>query len=612
MEEIAILDCGGQYTKVIDRRIRELGVKSLIFPITVKKNELKEMKGIILSGGPNSIGQNERLTFDEGILELNIPILGICYGMQLISDYYGGIVDSNTKKEYGEYKITIKEESPIFTNLKKKEKVLMSHGDSVKEVPKGFEVIATSGKVVAGIGNDQKKIYGFQFHPEVDLTEHGNIMLENFIRKICNCKEEYKLEDRIKESVKNIKKTVGNNNVIVLVSGGVDSAVTTALLLKALKKEQIYAIHVDTGFMRKNESTSICKNLKELGLENLIRINAKRKFLNATIEENGKIIGPLKDTISPEDKRRIIGETFIHIVNEEIKKLGLDIEKTFIAQGTLRPDLIESGNPEVSNFAHKIKTHHNDVELVRIARKKGLIIETNSDWHKDEVRKVARMLGLKEEIASREPFPGPGLAIRIICHDKKTEDQILKQDSKIAKSIYEESKIIPIKTVGVQGDARSYKNLCLIKTDFKKISDKTISEIAKKITDQITSINRVGLILNEKNPILATTKNLKLEEENINLLREIDAIVRKGLKKAKVNQTFAVLLPIGITKNYSVAIRAFVTNDFMTGKAGRIGKEISVKQLEWIKEKIEEKYHDKIEYIIYDITSKPPATTEWE
>ena len=611
MEKIAILDCGGQYTKVIDRRVRELGVKSLIFPITVKKNELKEMKGIILSGGPNSIGQNERLVFDKEIFELNIPILGICYGMQLISDYYGGIVDSNTKKEYGEYEIKINNESPIFTNLNQKEKVLMSHGDTVKKLPDGFEVIALSGKAIAGIGNDSKKIYGFQFHPEVDLTEHGNIMLENFIRNICNCKEEYKLEDRIEESIKNIKETVGKNNVIVLVSGGVDSAVTAALLLKALKKEQIYAIHVDTGFMRKNESKVICKNLKELGLENLIRVNAKKKFLNAYIEVDNKKIGPLKETISPEDKRRIIGETFIHIVNEKIKKLGLDKDKTFIAQGTLRPDLIESGNPDVSNFAHKIKTHHNDVELVRIARKKGLIIETNSDWHKDEVRKVARMLGLKEEIASREPFPGPGLAIRILCHNKKEEDKVLEKDSKILKEIYKDSKIIPIKTVGVQGDARSYKNLCLIKTD-NNIKDKKITEIAKEITSKISSINRVGLILNEKDPSQAITNNLKLDEECIDLLREIDAIVRKGLKKAKVNQTFAVLLPIGITKKYSIAIRAFVTNDFMTGRAAQIGKEIKEKQLEWIKKKIEEKYNDKIEYIIYDITSKPPATTEWE
>ncbi len=617
MEKLAILDCGGQYTKVIDRRVRELGIKSDIFPINVKSEDLKEYQAVILSGGPNSIASNERLKFDEEIFELGIPVLGICYGMQLMSDYYGGKVDSDVVKEYGQNEIWVNTSIPIFEGLQEKQQVLMSHGDTVKVVPNGFDVIAKSGNAIAGIGNKEKKMYGLQFHPEVDLTENGMKMLENFIRKVANYKDFYALEDRIETSIKMIQEKVKDNKIIVLVSGGVDSAVTAALLTKALNPENIYAIHIDSGFMRKNESDIICENLKQLGLKNLIRENAKDYFLNTVVEVKGEKIGPLSDTIDPETKRQIIGEIFIKIANNVIERLGLDKEKTFIAQGTLRPDLIESGNPEISGFAHKIKTHHNDVEIVREARKKGLIVETNSDWHKDEVRKVARKLGLAEEIASRQPFPGPGLAIRLLCHDKVEEVEISKEEveklSEILKNTGEKGVILPIKSVGVQGDCRSYRNLCLMEGNKLDFDWKEVTTKAKEITDSISSINRVGYILNTSN-ITDTPKcfNMKIEDENIELLREIDSIVTHNLEEAKVNQTFAVLIPVGINKKYSIAIRTFVTNDFMTGRPGEIGNEVTKEMLEKCVKEIEDKFKDKIEFIIYDVTSKPPATCEWQ
>ena len=617
MEKLAILDCGGQYTKVIDRRVRELGVKSDIFPINVKSEDLKGYKSVILSGGPNNIGEAQRLKFDQKIFELGIPVLGICYGMQLISDYFGGKVDSNLKKEYGQCEITIKTNSPIFEGLSENQQVLMSHGDTVNETPKGFDIIGMSGNAIAAIGNDDKKIYGFQFHPEVDLTENGMKMFENFIRKVAEYKEVYALDDRIQTSIKMIKEKVGNNKVIVLVSGGVDSAVTAALLVKALPADNIYAIHIDSGFMRKNESDIICENLKELGLKNLIRENAKDYFFNTVVEVNGKKLGPLVDTVDPEIKRQIIGEIFIRIANNVIERLGLNPENTFIAQGTLRPDLIESGNPDISGFAHKIKTHHNDVEIVREARKKGLIVETNSDWHKDEVRKVARKLGLEESIASRQPFPGPGLAIRLICHDKSDEAKITSEDinklNDILRNVNENGFILPIKSVGVQGDSRSYRNLCLIEGNNLEFNWKNITSKAKEITDSIHTINRVGYILNKSNiNDNINCYDMKINDENVELLRELDKIVTSNLESAKVNQTFAVLIPIGINKKYSVAIRTFVTNDFMTGRPGEIGKEVEKNQLENIIKEIEKNYGDKIEFIIYDVTSKPPATTEWQ
>ena len=617
MEKLAILDCGGQYTKVIDRRVRELGVKSDIFPINVKSEDLKDYKSVILSGGPNNIGEAQRLNFDDKIFELGIPVLGICYGMQLMSDHFGGIVASDVKKEYGQCEVTINTEAPIFDGLSEKEQVLMSHGDTVKVKPEGFEVIAKSGDAIAAIGNFDKKMYGFQFHPEVDLTENGMKMLENFIRKVAEYKEVYALEDRIETSIKMIKDKVGDKKIICLVSGGVDSAVTAALLVKALPAENIYAIHIDSGFMRKNESDLVCENLKELGMKNLIRENAKDYFMNTIVETEEGPIGPLVNTVDPEKKRRIIGEIFIQIANQVIERLGLDKENTFIAQGTLRPDLIESGNPDISGFAHKIKTHHNDVEIVRQARKKGLIVETNSDWHKDEVRRVARKLGLEEAIASRQPFPGPGLAIRLICHDKNEEVEITSEEvtklNEILGQTPEKGYILPIKSVGVQGDARSYRNLCLMAGRKLDFDWKEVTSKAKEITDKINSINRVGYILN-KSEINDEIKcfDMRIEDENVDLLRELDYIVTTTLEKAKVNQTFAVLIPIGITKKYSVAIRTFVTNDFMTGRPGEIGKEVEKSDMEKIVNEIESKFGDKIEFVIYDVTSKPPATTEWQ
>lgn len=617
MEKLAILDCGGQYTKVIDRRVRELGVKSEIFPINVKSEDIKDFQSVILSGGPNNIGEAQRLNFDKKIFELGVPVLGICYGMQLMSDYFGGIVDSNTKKEYGQCDVAIDNNVPIFEGLEENQQVLMSHGDTVKVKPEGFEIIAKSGDEIAGIGCVAKKMYGFQFHPEVDLTVEGMKMLENFLRKVVGYKEVYALDDRIETSIKMIQEKVKDNKVICLVSGGVDSAVTAALLVKALPADNIYAIHIDSGFMRKNESNIVCENLKALGMKNLIRENAKDVFMNTIVETEEGPIGPLSQTVDPEKKRRIIGEVFIQIANQVIERLGLDKESTFIAQGTLRPDLIESGNPDVSGFAHKIKTHHNDVEIVRQARKKGLIVETNADWHKDEVRKVARKLGLAEEIASRQPFPGPGLAIRLICHDKTEEVEIVQEDvetlNKVLENVNENGYILPIKSVGVQGDARSYRNLCLISGNNINFDWKKVTSKAKEITDSISSINRVGYILN-KTKVESEIKcfDMRMEDENIDLLREVDKIVTSNLEKAKVNQTFAVLIPIGITKKYSIAIRTFVTNDFMTGRPGEIGKEVSKESIEDIVKEIENRFEDKIEFIIYDVTSKPPATTEWQ
>jgi GMP synthase (glutamine-hydrolysing) len=617
IEKVAILDCGGQYTKVIDRKVREMSVKSDIFPINVSATTLQGYQGIILSGGPGSVWAAEQsLEYDPQMFSLNIPVLGICYGMQLINQNFGGVVLPGLKTEYGETVIEIDPVCPLFDGLEPNQRVLMSHGDSVADLATDFKIAAHSGNIIAAIYHPVLKIYGVQFHPEVDLTSHGKQMLHNFLMKICGLSGNYVLEDRINTAIEKIREKVKDQKILVLVSGGVDSAVSAALLVKALKPENIYAIHIDHGLMRKNESDIVCENLKQLGLQNLIQENAEALFFNSVVEVNGRTIGPLTQILDPEEKRALIGDVFIQVIRNSAEKLQFNFDQTFWAQGTLRPDLIESGNPDVSSFAHRIKTHHNDVDIVRKAREKGLVVETNWDWHKDEVRQVARALGIEESIASRQPFPGPGLAIRVICHDgtPKVQDEETRQFKQVMSRCGAgyDGQVLPLKSVGVQGDCRSYRYLAAIFGRGMEFDWERIYRIGKDLPNQVNFINRVVYLLNKTK----LTGNINcfqmyINRENVGLLRELDDLVVKKLNKKPISQVFAVLLPAGVDKKYSVAIRTFVTNDFMTGRPAFIGEDISQEIISQLVQEIERNFPE-IDLILYDITSKPPATVEWQ
>ena len=624
MEKLAILDCGGQYTKVIDRKIRELGVYTDILPMGTSADKLRGYGAIIFSGGPASVWEQGAPEYDSGLFSLNAPMLGICYGMQMIVDHFGGKVEAGVKTEYGQTEIDVDPSCPLFAGLEPKQKVLMSHGDAVSLLPDGFVEVARTGSVCAGVYSSERRIVAVQFHPEVDPTVNGVKMLENFVRGICGFKEVYALEDRIETSIKMIRSKVGEDGkVVVLVSGGVDSAVTAALLVKALGPDRVYAIHIDHGMMRKHESDIICRSLGELGLKNMKRIDAEDEFFNTPLVLDGEQLPPLSEVTDPEKKRAVIGQMFFVVTEKAAGELNLNFETDYLGQGTLRPDLIESGNPDVSGYAKKIKTHHNDVGVIRKLRDKGHVIETNWDWHKDEVRRVARMLGLDEAIASRQPFPGPGLGVRILCTDGGVRADADKQAAldaynRSAGSKYE-LRVAPVRSVGVQGDHRSYRSLVIMAGSNKNWQ--TIRDDAREIPNHLDFVNRTAYLIDRDEVGDLVSTRCRICHESAELLREVDDIVTSELMKplpgknaSLIAQCFAVLVPVSTDgKRYSIAIRAVVTSDFMTAQSAVPGVDFPDGALERAAKRIRESaVADKVDLIMYDVTGKPPATVEWE
>ncbi|CBY35339.1 unnamed protein product [Oikopleura dioica] len=562
--KVCIIDAGGQYTKVIDRRIRELQVRSEINSPSTDLSLLKTFSAIIISGGPSSVTAEDAPKLSAEILNLNIPVLGICWGMQFINHVNGGQVVALEKREDGVFPITVDTGSDLFKELPETQDVLLTHGDSIKKVADGFDTIAKSGDIVAAIADSNRKIFGVQFHPEVDLTKFGKEIFSNFLN-IAQVPRVFTENFRDEECIAEIREQVGETGkILVLISGGVDSCVLAALCFKAIGKERVKCLHIDNGFMRKGFLFNILYDL---------------------LQEPSQI---LCKTVDPEQKRKIIGDTFIKLVKIEASRLNMSIDNkdVFLAQGTLRPDLIESASATVSSHA----------DVIKVQKEAGRLVEPLRDFHKDEVRRLGARLGLPASVVNRQPFPGPGLAIRVLCRAKFT------RDAKLYTSI------LPIRSVGVQGDCRSYSQVACIS------GPPLWSELvflAKLIPRICHTINRVCYLMGT--PIRDShfpndTTPTTLSDYALSQLRECDhranSILKKHSQVEKLSQMPVVLLPLHFDREpystkvgpcqRSVVIRPFISSNVST---------------KWKK-----KYarFPGITRLLYDLTSKPPGTTEWE
>ncbi len=505
-DAILVLDFGGQYCHLIGRRIREHNVYSEIVPHNIKPEEIRllnekfNVKGLVFSGGPASVYEPNAPRCDPKILYLNLPVLGLCYGHQLIAQIVGGKVEPARRREYGIAHVTIDKPVGVLKGLDSIEKAWMSHGDTVFSLPAEYEVLAhTENCPVAAFRHKEKSIYGLQWHPEVVHTEKGMQMLRNFIFEVSNCEASWKVKDFIQNAIREIKQTIGESKAIIGLSGGIDSSATTALAAKALDRN-LTAVFVDHGFMREGEPEFVKSTFEKFGI-NFILIKARERFLQK-----------LKGIADPERKRKIVGEEFIRVFEEVARQ----VSAKYLIQGTIYPDRIESG---FRKFSDKIKTHHNVAGLPTKMEFEA-VVEPLRDLYKDEVRKVAAQLGLPKKIVSRQPFPGPGLAVRVAGDVTKEKVEVVRKADKIVTEEIEKAGLkgslwqyfavlTDTKSTGVKGDARAYGHTVAVRAvesreamtaSFAKIPYDILERISTRITNEIPQVVRVVYDITHKPP----------------------------------------------------------------------------------------------------------------
>lgn len=596
-DAIAVLDFGGQYAHLIANRIRRLGVYSEIVASDTSAAELKRYKGIIFSGSPHSVLDAKSPTIDPALLQCGIPLLGLCYGHQLIALLLGGHVARGTIREYGRATLRILKQAKLFKGLDASEPVWMSHGDTVDALPAGFEQLgSTQDCAFAAVGDAARNIYGLQFHPEVTDTPHGMKVLENFI-DICKCDRTWNSKTFTDSVVEDIRQKCGDRKVFLLVSGGVDSSVAFALLIKALGAERVLGLHIDNGLMRYRESEDILEYLKLHGFNNLKIEDASADFL-----------GALKDVADPEKKRVAIGNMFLTVKDRVFAGLKLNPDEWVLAQGTIYPDTIESAG---TKHADRIKTHHNRVDIILELLARGQVVEPLSQLYKDEVRELGGLLGLPKKLIWRHPFPGPGLGVRVLCSNGSHEpvDRAAEKAlSEIADAAGYKSAILPILSVGVQGDGRTYAHPALVigAPDWLQLE-----ELSTRITNSVQSVNRVvyGVKVG-KQPVYRIVPAY-VTKERLDRLRAIDQAVTEALLASGEYDTIwqmpVVLLPIANEQgDECVVLRPIVSQEAMTARFVPLKQETLAAIVE------KSKKIKGIGDVFIDITHKPPATIEWE
>jgi GMP synthase (glutamine-hydrolysing) len=602
-DTIVILDFGGQYAHLIANRIRRLGVYSEIADPETKADKLKDYKGIILSGSPRSVYDKTAPHCDKAIFDLGVPILGICYGHQVMQYLLGGEVGAGETKEYGTAELSVKSTFPIFKGLPGKIRVWMSHGDMVRKLAPGFEIAGkTADCPAAAAGFAAKNFYGIQFHAEVTHTPDGMKILDNFL-SICGAKKEWNIGVYMEEEIKRIKDKTCGKKVFLLVSGGVDSAVCFALLEKALGTGKVHGMLVNTGLMRLDEAEKVKKALMSAGFKNLHVADKKELFLSK-----------LKGVYDPEKKRKIIGDLFWEVKEDVAEELGLNPDEWIMGQGTIYPDTIETGG---TKHADKIKTHHNRVDLMQEMIKAGKVIEPIAQLYKDEVRELGKKLGLPDVIVQRQPFPGPGLGVRILCADPDSKitdsgqfaDINLKISDFLRKKtgVEAEAIVLPVQSVGVQGDERTYRHPVALFT--KERDWDTLERASTAITNRFPEVNRVILAL-KGNPGNFILKPCDINRGRVELLQKTDDAVNGIMAKAPddygIWQFPVVLIPVGTnTGGESIVLRPIVSTEAMTANFARIDKRIVDQIVGQIVDPV-------VDHVFYDLTHKPPGTIEWE
>ena len=510
MDTIVILDFGSQYTQLIARRVRELGVYSEIVSGTTTLEHFMNpsVRGIILSGSPFSVYEEGSPRPDRAVYNAGVPVLGICYGAQSITRDYGGKVQKLPDREYGSRPVLVEGEDPLFEKVAPRFVSWMSHGDSIETVPDGFSVLAkTDNGIPAVIRNERGTVYGIQFHPEVTHCEFGMQILLNFIGTICSCKREWSMKAYMDDLGTRLRKTVGSTPLVLLISGGVDSTVAGALLLKLFPAEQVYLLYIDTGLMRNAETEEVITTLNTLGAKNIQIIHAEEEFL-----------GALAGKADPEEKRKIIGNLFVTVQESAVNSVHL--KDYILVQGTLYTDLIESGKG-VGKHAQVIKSHHNvRAPLIEKKRNEGKLVEPLDRLYKDEVRTLGRELGLAPHIVNRHPFPGPGLAVRIIGDITREKCELLRAVDRLfidflhEKNLYGKiwqafAVLLPVKSVGVAGDERKYGYTIALRAveshdgmtaDVFEFSMKDLKELSSLITNRIPEVGRVVYDISSKPP----------------------------------------------------------------------------------------------------------------